>query len=58
MYDDPPASVEMFCERHVQPMAEEADNIHIVALTDALQVCGNSAAPCSLLYVFCLVDAQ
>jgi ubiquitin thioesterase protein OTUB1 len=38
MYDDPPATVELFCRRYVEPMAEESDNVHIVALTDALQV--------------------
>ncbi|KAL6756826.1 peptidase C65 Otubain-domain-containing protein [Haematococcus lacustris] len=38
MYDDPPACVDTFCQRYVEPMAEESDNIHIVALTDALQV--------------------
>jgi hypothetical protein len=37
-YDDPPPSVESFCTRYVEPMAEESDNIHIVALTDALEV--------------------
>ena len=37
MFDDPPATVELFCQRHVEPMAEESDNIHIAALTDALQ---------------------
>ena len=38
MYDDPPATVDMFCQRYVQPMGEESDHIHIVAITDALQV--------------------
>ena len=38
MYDDPPASMEIFCRRMVEPMGEESDHIHIVALTDALQV--------------------
>lgn len=38
MYDEPPPTVELFCQRFVEPMAEESDNLHIVALTDALQV--------------------
>ncbi|GFR40095.1 hypothetical protein Agub_g643 [Astrephomene gubernaculifera] len=38
MYDDPPATVELFCQRHVEPMGEESDHIHIVAITEALQV--------------------
>lgn len=38
MYDEPPPTVEMFCQRYVEPKAEESDNLHIVALTDALQV--------------------
>lgn len=38
MYDDPPASVDLFCQRFVEPMGEESDHVHIVALTDALEV--------------------
>ncbi len=38
MYDDPPQTVEAFCKCYVEPMAEESDNIHIVAITDALEV--------------------
>jgi hypothetical protein len=45
MYDDPPATVELFCRRYVEPMAEESDNVHIVALTDALQVWGQWVGP-------------
>lgn len=30
--------VDLFCRRHVEVMGEESDNMHIVALTDALQV--------------------
>lgn len=39
MYDEPPATVELFCQRHVEPMGEESDHLHIVAVTEALQVC-------------------
>jgi ubiquitin thioesterase protein OTUB1 len=38
MLDDP-VTVEQFCRRYVEPMGEESDHIHIVAITDALQVC-------------------
>lgn len=38
MYDEPPATVDMFCQRYVQPLGEESDHLHIVAITDALQV--------------------
>ncbi|KXZ47072.1 hypothetical protein GPECTOR_38g309 [Gonium pectorale] len=38
MYDEPPATVELFCQRHVEPMGEESDHLHIVAITDALQI--------------------
>lgn len=39
MYDDPAAaSVDTFCGRFVEPMGEESDNIHIVAISDALRV--------------------
>lgn len=31
-------SVEQFCRRFVEPMGEESDHVHMVALTDALQV--------------------
>lgn len=31
-------SVEQFCRRFVEPMGEESDHVHIVALTDALGV--------------------
>lgn len=44
MYDDPPASVEVFCERYVQPMAEESDNIHIVGEWLVLCLCCGSSA--------------
>lgn len=37
MLDDP-IGVEQFCRRYVEPMGEESDHIHIVAITDALQV--------------------
>ena len=37
MMDDP-VTVEQFCRRYVEPMGEESDHIHIVAITDALQV--------------------
>ena len=37
MYDDSPG-VEVFCQRYVEVMGEESDHVHIVALTDALQV--------------------
>ena len=36
---DDALTVEQFCRRHVEPMGEESDHVHIVALTDALQVC-------------------
>lgn len=39
MMDDP-VTVEQFCRRYVEPMGEESDHIHIVAITDALQVWG------------------
>ena len=29
--------MEQFCRRYVEPMGEESDHVHIVALTDALQ---------------------
>ncbi|KAG2448866.1 hypothetical protein HYH02_006216 [Chlamydomonas schloesseri] len=38
MYDEPPATVELFCQRHVEPMGEESDHLHIVAVTEALQI--------------------
>ncbi|EFJ52492.1 hypothetical protein VOLCADRAFT_86645 [Volvox carteri f. nagariensis] len=38
MYDEPPATVELFCQRHVEPMGEESDHLHIVAITEALQI--------------------
>lgn len=44
MLDDP-VTVEQFCRRYVEPMGEESDHIHIVAITDALQVCLISAQP-------------
>ena len=37
MIDDP-IEVDQFCRRYVEPMGEESDHIHIVAITDALQV--------------------
>lgn len=39
MYDDPAASsVDSFCCRFVEPMGEESDHLHCVAITDALQI--------------------
>lgn len=38
MYDEPPASMEVFTQRHVECMGEESDHLHIVAITDALLV--------------------
>ncbi len=35
---DEAITVEQFCRRYVEPMGEESDHVHIVALTDALQV--------------------
>ena len=35
---DDPITVEQFCRKYVEPMGEESDHIHIVAITDALQV--------------------
>ncbi len=35
---DDEVSVEQFCRRYVEPMGEESDHVHIVALTNALQV--------------------
>ncbi|BDA42024.1 Ubiquitin thioesterase OTUB1 [Coccomyxa sp. Obi] len=35
---DDEISVEQFCRRYVEPMGEESDHVHIVALTNALQV--------------------
>ena len=35
---DDAVTVEQFCRRYVEPMGEESDHVHIVALTDALQV--------------------
>ncbi|KAG1676553.1 hypothetical protein FOA52_000096 [Chlamydomonas sp. UWO 241] len=40
MYDEAPA-VDHFCQKYVEPMGEESDHVHIVALTDALQVAIN-----------------
>lgn len=37
MIDDP-IEVDQFCRRYVEPMGEESDHIHIVAITDALQI--------------------
>lgn len=37
MHDDV-LDVANFCHRHVEPMGEESDHVHIVALTDALLV--------------------
>ena len=39
MYDESPA-VDEFRQRYVEPMGEESDHVHIVALSDALQVRG------------------
>ncbi|PNH07985.1 Ubiquitin thioesterase otubain-like [Tetrabaena socialis] len=38
MYDEPPATVELFCQRYVEPMGEESDHLHIVAVAEALQI--------------------
>ncbi|MEW5302734.1 MAG: hypothetical protein WDW38_004155 [Sanguina aurantia] len=38
MYDDAPQAVDLFCHKLVEPMGEESDHIHIVAITDALKV--------------------
>ncbi|KAK9909324.1 hypothetical protein WJX75_000535 [Coccomyxa subellipsoidea] len=35
---DDEVSVEQFCRRYVEPMGEESDHVHIVALTNALLV--------------------
>lgn len=35
---DDPITVEQFCRKYVEPMGEESDHIHIVAITDALQI--------------------
>jgi ubiquitin thioesterase protein OTUB1 len=35
---DDDVTVEQFCRRYVEPMGEESDHVHIVALTDALLV--------------------
>ena len=43
MNDDLP-SVDFFRQRFVEPMGEESDHVHIVALTDALQVCVHPGA--------------
>ncbi len=37
MTSDEAITVEQFCRRYVEPMGEESDHVHIVALTDALQ---------------------
>merc|ERR1712205_215760 len=37
MYDDP-VSPDVFCQKYVEVMGEESDHVHIVAITDALQV--------------------
>ena len=39
-------SVEAFRRRFVEPMGEESDHVHIVALTNAIQASGG-APPCS-----------
>ena len=41
MYDESP-SVDSFCHKYVEVMGEESDHVHIVALSDALQVRGGS----------------
>lgn len=46
---DDALTVEQFCRRHVEPMGEESDHVHIVALTDALQVCCYRQACVSVL---------
>lgn len=50
MIDDP-IGVEQFCRRYVEPMGEESDHVHIVAITDALQVRLN--ATCTVLEYCC-----
>lgn len=37
MFDEAPG-VEYFCQRYVEVQGEESDHVHIVALSDALQV--------------------
>jgi hypothetical protein len=37
--------LQTFCQKYVEAMGEESDHVHIVALTDALQV-GYEAASC------------
>lgn len=41
LYDDVVVEVDTFCRKFVEPMGEESDHIHIVALCDALQVRGD-----------------
>ena len=41
---DDAVTVEQFCRRYVEPMGEESDHVHIVALTDALQVLSRDRA--------------
>ena len=36
--NDDVQTVDQFRQRYVEPMGEESDHVHIVALTDALQV--------------------
>ena len=48
MIDDP-IGVEQFCRRYVEPMGEESDHIHIVAITDALQVTNYTVLACDVV---------
>jgi hypothetical protein len=42
---DEAITVEQFCRRYVEPMGEESDHVHIVALTDALQAAAPAPPP-------------
>ncbi len=53
-YHDGLESVEQFCRKLVEPMGEESDHIHIVALTDALGVSPELRMPES----YCLVSLE
>ena len=47
MSDDAP-TVDHFRQRYVEPMGEESDHVHIVAITDALQVSNCSLTTVSM----------
>jgi ubiquitin thioesterase protein OTUB1 len=42
---DEDIDVKQFCNRHVEVMGTESDHIHIVALSDALQVSLETRSP-------------